>query len=169
MLYSIINKESDTRLLLLRHTTAVICFKARRLQLQSRQRCDHSSCFNTLANMGCCCSCFDGIRGGRHGNADGNEKATEMTSARNAANVDKLTPRLGISRAMSAPTIGIQGFKVCVSDFSFFCVEPICIAFIFNRVFLLTKLIKVSGSGLALATIPIEQDGKIFPTQFLSL
>mmetsp|Transcript_21075 Transcript_21075/g.42798 ORF Transcript_21075/g.42798 Transcript_21075/m.42798 type:complete len:257 (-) Transcript_21075:1184-1954(-) len=77
--------------------------------------------------MGCCCSCFDGIRGGRHGNADGNEKATEMTSARNAANVDKLTPRLGISRAMSAPTIGIQGFKV-------------------------------SGSGLALATIPIEQD-----------
>ncbi len=75
--------------------------------------------------MGGCCSCFDGIRGGRHGNSGGNEKATEMTSARNAANVEKLTPRLGISRAMSAPTIGIQGFKVCVSDFNFFAFSQI--------------------------------------------
>ena len=52
--------------------------------------------------------------GGTHGNAGGDDKSTEMTTSRNSANVDKLAPKLGISRAMSAPTIGIQGFKVCL-------------------------------------------------------
>ncbi|KAL7547408.1 hypothetical protein ACHAWF_010715 [Thalassiosira exigua] len=73
------------------------------------------------------CSCFDGITGGKHGNSSGGDgKSTEMTSARNSAS-GVPPPSHGISRAMSAPTIQIQGFKV-------------------------------SGSGLALANIPVEQD-----------
>ncbi|KAL3786390.1 hypothetical protein HJC23_002947 [Cyclotella cryptica] len=75
--------------------------------------------------MGGCCSCFDSIRGGKHSNSpDGHDKSMEMT--RNSAAGVPL-PTHGMSRAMSAPTIQIQGFKV-------------------------------SGSGLALARIPIEQD-----------
>lgn len=74
--------------------------------------------------MGGCCSCFDGISGGKHGNPSGHDdNSTEMTSPRNS--VPPAT--LSLSRAMSAPTIDIQGFKL-------------------------------SGSGLALANIPVEQD-----------
>mmetsp|Transcript_22214 Transcript_22214/g.47781 ORF Transcript_22214/g.47781 Transcript_22214/m.47781 type:complete len:258 (+) Transcript_22214:61-834(+) len=77
--------------------------------------------------MGSCCSCFDGIRGGKHGNASGNDgdASTEMTSRNSASGIPP--PTHGLSRAMSAPTIQLQGFKV-------------------------------SGSGLALAKIPVEQD-----------
>mmetsp|Transcript_33988 Transcript_33988/g.71503 ORF Transcript_33988/g.71503 Transcript_33988/m.71503 type:complete len:233 (-) Transcript_33988:2802-3500(-) len=76
--------------------------------------------------MGVCCSCFDGIRGGKHAGGSNDDKSTEMTSARNSAQ-GVPPPTHGVSRAMSAPTIQIQGFKI-------------------------------SGSGLALANIPIEQD-----------
>lgn len=76
--------------------------------------------------MGGCCSCLDGISGGKHGNSSGNNgNSTEMTSRNSAAGIPP--PTHGLSRAMSAPTIQIQGYKL-------------------------------SGSGLALAKIPIEQD-----------
>mmetsp|Transcript_5380 Transcript_5380/g.11834 ORF Transcript_5380/g.11834 Transcript_5380/m.11834 type:complete len:266 (+) Transcript_5380:197-994(+) len=78
--------------------------------------------------MGACCSCFDGITGGKHGNSsslNGDDQSTEMTSRNSANGIPP--PTHGLSRAMSAPTIQIQGFKV-------------------------------SGSGLALANIPVEQD-----------
>ncbi|KAL7540207.1 hypothetical protein ACHAXR_012870 [Thalassiosira sp. AJA248-18] len=75
--------------------------------------------------MGGCCSCFDAISGGKHGNSSGNDKSTEMTGRNSASGIPP--PTHGISRAMSAPTIQIQGFKV-------------------------------SGSGLALTKIPVEQD-----------
>ena len=74
--------------------------------------------------MGGCCSCLDGIRGGKHGNAGSSNGDTEMTSRNSASGIPP--PTHGISRAMSAPTIQIQGHKV-------------------------------SGTGLALAKIPIEQ------------
>jgi hypothetical protein len=68
----------------------------------------------TKATMGSCCSCFDAIRGGKHGNStDGNDKSTEMTSRNSATGVPP--PTHGMSMAMSAPTIRIQGFKVCFS------------------------------------------------------
>ncbi len=74
--------------------------------------------------MGSCCSCFDAIRGGNSGNHG--EHSTEMTTSRNSAS--GIPPAShGISRAMSAPTVQIQGYRV-------------------------------SGSGLALGKIPIEQD-----------
>lgn len=78
-------------------------------------------------NMGACCSCFDAIMGGKHGDSSkgGGGGSTEMTSRNSANGVPP--PTHGISRAMSAPTIQIQGYKV-------------------------------SGSGLALARIPVEQD-----------
>lgn len=61
--------------------------------------------------MGSCCSCFDAIRGGKHGNAtDGGNKSTEMTSRNSASGVPP--PTHGMSMAMSAPTIRIQGFNV---------------------------------------------------------
>ncbi len=70
--------------------------------------------------MGGCCSCLDAICGGKgHDHA---ESSLEMSSS-------KVPPpsKHGISRAMSAPTIQIQGCKI-------------------------------SGCGLALGEIPIEQD-----------
>lgn len=72
--------------------------------------------------MGACCSCFDAITGGKHSSSSHD---TEMISPRNSANGIPAATH-SISRAMSAPTIQIQGFKV-------------------------------SGSGLALAKIPVEQ------------
>ena len=73
--------------------------------------------------MGVCCSCFDGIMGG-HASSNG-DKSTEMTGRNSASGVPP--PTHGMSRAMSAPTMQVQGFRV-------------------------------SGSGLALAKIPVEQD-----------
>ena len=61
--------------------------------------------------MGGCCSCFDAIRGGKHGSTPHeNNKSTEMTSRNSANGVPP--PTHGMSMAMSAPTIRIQGFKV---------------------------------------------------------
>lgn len=79
--------------------------------------------------MGGCCSCFDAIMGGNHdggGPSHRNGSSTEMTS-RGGSKGSIPPPSHGLSRAMSAPTIRLQGFTV-------------------------------SGSGLALAKIPIEQD-----------
>jgi hypothetical protein len=66
-------------------------------------------------NMGGCCSCFDGITGGKHGNDSGNSdgKSTEMATRNSIAGVPP--PTHGVSRAMSAPTIQIQGYKVRVT------------------------------------------------------
>lgn len=71
--------------------------------------------------MGSCCSCLDAIRGGKYSTAE--SSTMEMTES------SKVPPasKHGISRAMSAPTIQIQGCKI-------------------------------SGCGLALGEIPIEQD-----------
>ena len=74
-----------------------------------------------LAKMGACCSCFDAITGGKHSG----ESSQEMTTRNSAGGVPPASH--GLSRAMSAPTISIQGFRV-------------------------------SGSGLALTRIPVEQD-----------
>jgi hypothetical protein len=77
--------------------------------------------------MGSCCSCFDAISGGKHSSENGGS-STEMTSPRNNSSKGSIPPPShGLSRAMSAPTIRLQGFTV-------------------------------SGTGLALAKIPIEQD-----------
>lgn len=59
--------------------------------------------------MGGCCSCFDSIRGGKHGNSCNEEKSSEMTSRRGGG--EGQDQGMGISRAMSAPTIQIQGMK----------------------------------------------------------
>ncbi|KAL7495849.1 hypothetical protein ACHAWT_004195 [Skeletonema menzelii] len=75
--------------------------------------------------MGACCSCFDAISGGKHSSQNGS--STEMTPRNNSSKGSIPPPSLGLSRAMSAPTIRLQGFTV-------------------------------SGSGLALAKIPVEQD-----------
>lgn len=77
--------------------------------------------------MGGCCSCLDGISGGKYGNSagSGHDEGTEMTSRNSASGIPP--PTHGISRAMTAPTIQIQGSKL-------------------------------SGSGLSLARIPVEQD-----------
>lgn len=73
--------------------------------------------------MGGCCSCLDAIRGGKHAAESSSMEMTESSSS------SKVPPasKHGISRAMSAPTIQITGWKI-------------------------------SGCGLALCEIPIEQD-----------
>ena len=86
--------------------------------------------------MGACCSCFDAITGGKHSNSSSTTNDTEMTSRNSASGVPPAT--MGISRAMSAPTISIQGFRV-------------------------------SGSGLALAKIPIEQGMLLFVIIILNM
>lgn len=70
--------------------------------------------------MGGCCSCcgLDGISGGKYGNltGSGREGVTEMTSRNSASGIPP--PTHGLSRAMSAPTIQIQGNRILGSGLS---------------------------------------------------
>ena len=78
--------------------------------------------------MGGCCSCLDAIRGGK-GRGRDHHAESSSTMEMTASSSSRVPPasKHGISRAMSAPTIQIQGYKI-------------------------------SGCGLALGEIPIEQD-----------
>ena len=78
---------------------------------------------NKNETMGGCCSCLDAIRGGKHTESS---STMEMTQSSSPSRVPPASKH-GISRAMSAPTIQIQGCKI-------------------------------SGCGLALGEIPVEQD-----------
>jgi hypothetical protein len=105
--------------------------------------------------MGCCCSCLGGDQ------EDGSPSAAETELQAQNAEVDKKI--LSIARGMSAPTIEVEDrTKVC----RFIRVHSVsvrsCLLLFVNGPlcwFLHTLIIrKVSGCGLALAAVVIEQD-----------